>query len=72
MFIYCPSCKVPIEIEAVNCGIFRCGVYKVTGAQLDPHATQAVCENAVKANMIWGCGKPFSLETGTPEVCEYK
>lgn len=24
----CPHCGIPIQIEQVNCAIFRCGIYK--------------------------------------------
>ena len=29
--------------------------------QIDPHACKEVCDNLVKNNEIYGCGKPFKL-----------
>ena len=29
--------------------------------QIDPHASKEICDNLVKNNEIYGCGKPFKL-----------
>ena len=29
--------------------------------QIDPHACKEICDNLVKNNEIYGCGKPFKL-----------
>ncbi len=39
MTLSCPHCGIRIEIAEINCGIFRCGIYKTTGQQL-PHIYQ--------------------------------
>ena len=37
MLVCCPHCDTTIEIIELNCRIFRCGVLKSTGQQIDPH-----------------------------------
>jgi hypothetical protein len=75
MFIHCPHCDGSIEIVEFNCCIFRHGILKTTGEQIDPHANQSACEYFVENNLIYGCGKPFRVllsgETWTAEVCDY-
>jgi len=57
----CPNCNMLVHIEEINCAIFRHGIYKSTGEQLYPHLSKVKCEQLVKENLIWGCGKPFKL-----------
>jgi hypothetical protein len=74
----CPHCQqhIIVEIEQVNCAIFRHGVLKTTGQQMDPHAPKAQCDLLAAEGAIWGCGKPFRLvlqEDGkfSLHICEY-
>ena len=77
--VECPHCSLLIEVERkeINCGIFRHGIYKSNLKQIDPHASRYVCDELVKANLIFGCGKPFRLSrdpiTGIykAEICDY-
>ena len=55
----CPNCNIDIIIVEVNCGLFVCGVSKFTFAQINPHLSQVECEQLVKNDSIYGCGKPF-------------
>lgn len=64
----CPHCGITIEVVALNCGIFRCGIYKKTGVQIDPHLSKEECD---KIKDIWGCGKPFQYINGKLEPCLY-
>lgn len=57
----CPHCIEYVIIEKLNCGIFRHGVIKTTGKQIDPHASKEICDNLFKKNVIYGCGKPFKI-----------
>jgi hypothetical protein len=57
----CPSCSEPIIISKVKCGIFRHGVYKNTGKQINPHSNEERCNYLVMNNKIWGCGRPFRI-----------
>jgi hypothetical protein len=59
----CPQCgeMVYIRIKDFNCRIFRHGVYKSTRKQIDSHSTKEQCDELVKNDLIWGCGKPFKL-----------
>ena len=61
MIIICPHCKEYIEIEQINCGIFRHGVIKANGIQVDPHSSEELCNFYIKNNKIFGCGKPFKI-----------
>ena len=63
MFLTCPNCGVSIVIESVNCGIFRCGVYKLSKQQIDPHAAKETVERLLANGEIYGCGQPFQLLT---------
>ena len=77
----CPHCQEPVLVERdqVNCAIFRHGVFKTTGQQMDPHAPKAHCDQVAAEGAIWGCGKPFRLVLDTKakdgtfsaQICEY-
>lgn len=77
--IECPHCKEMVIIEKLNCGIFRHGIFKQSGKQMDPHAPKEICDQYIKNKQIYGCGKPFRIvvleESGTAtvqvETCEY-
>ena len=58
MFVDCPHCGVSIEIEALNCAIFRCGVYKIDiNKSINPHAPKAECDELKEKDLIYGCGR---------------
>ena len=63
IYVSCPHCDnlVEINISEINCAIFRHGIYKKNMLQIDPHASKEECDNLVKNNEIYGCGKPFKL-----------
>ncbi len=61
ILVHCPHCSQLIEIESINCAIFRCGIYRTTGQQVSPHAPKAECDRLAAEQQIWGCGKPFRL-----------
>ncbi len=67
IFLSCPHCGGMVEIEQINCGIFRHGIYK-SGEQIPPHDPQKDY-----GETIWGCGKPFKYESNTNNlvICEY-
>ena len=75
--VFCPylDCNISIEIVEINCTIFRCGIYKKNGRQIDPHLPKDQCEQLKKEDKIWGCGRPFQLinTNGMYNVikCEY-
>ena len=77
IIINCPSCNATILIDKseINCKIFRHGVMKESGKQIDPHLSKDNCDKLVKDNRIYGCGKPFKLEFNGFEWqamhCEY-
>jgi hypothetical protein len=72
MFVVCPHCNGTIEIIEMNCRIFRHGVIKATGKQIDPHASKSVCDDLFEKGLIDGCGKPFVITlSGGVEICDY-
>jgi hypothetical protein len=69
--IQCPHCGIFIEVVEINCSIFRCGIYKRDFNQINPHMSKPECDNLVKENSIYGCGKPFKLVNQVPVECDY-
>lgn len=61
IYLTCPQCGGTIQVEKLNCGIFRHGFFKKTKKQIPPHATLKQCQEYVKKGLIWGCGKPFQV-----------
>jgi hypothetical protein len=73
--LICPHCKEFIIIQKINCGIFRHGIFKKNGKQIDPHMSKDQCEYYIKNNSIYGCGKPFKIINNNKkletEICDY-
>ncbi len=73
--VECPHCKDSILIEELNCRIFRHGILKHNGVQMNPHSPKDLCDHYVKNDMIYGCGKPFLIKGNAPnlivEICDY-
>jgi hypothetical protein len=65
----CPHCHIGIEIAEVNCGIFRCGIYKDTYLQIPPHLPEPEC--IALRDRIFGCSRPFRILHGKLEKCDY-
>ena len=42
--VTCPHCGQESEVEAVNCGIYRCGHYYDNGELLNPHLSKEECD----------------------------
>ena len=59
--INCPHCDQLIEIEALNCRIFRCGMFKLTLQQIEPHMAKDQCKELFEKGLIYGCGQPFQI-----------
>jgi hypothetical protein len=73
--ITCPTCNEYIVIEKLNCGIFRHGILKETGKQMDPHLCKEKCDELIEKGLIYGCGHPFQIlnENGVWKIqsCAY-
>lgn len=73
--ISCPHCSLYVEVIALNCRIFRCGIIKETMKQIDPHLPKEQCDELVKGDLIFGCGKPFrvdgTIENPEVSICDY-
>ena len=66
-----PDCNISIEIIEINCAIFRCGICKTSGQQINPHLQKEECDKLKKEDKIWGCGRPFQLIDGKLVPCDY-
>lgn len=72
--IECPHCGqyIIVQKNEINCKIFRCGIFKQTGQQINPHETKDKCDMYYSNNLIYGCGKPFKLNDNLEvEICGY-
>lgn len=65
IYVSCPHCNnlVLIYKNEINCAIFRHGIMKADLKQIDPHLCKANCDKLASEGLIYGCGKPFKLET---------
>lgn len=59
----CPHCDmlILVGINEINCKIFRHGMLKRSGQQVNPHLKQDECERLVHNKQVYGCCKPFEL-----------
>ena len=73
--VICPHCNEYLIINELNCCIFRHGIFKHTGEQMNPHASKQECDELKKNDLIFGCGKPFQItfhgENMVVEICDY-
>lgn len=73
--LICPHCNEYIIIEKINCGIFRHGIFKNNGQQIDAHSSKNDCDNYIVNDLIYGCGKPFRIIMDNNifkiEICDY-
>ena len=73
----CPHCKGELIVDKkhLNCLIFRHGILKTNGQQINPHLNKQQCDLLFSTNKIWGCGKPFQLviinKEYVPIICDY-
>ena len=69
----CPHCNISIIVmkNEMNCRIFRCGEYKKTRQPIPPHLPKNLCDELVKNDLIYGCGKPFIFKNDKLEICDY-
>ena len=71
MLAVCPHCDCLVEIEAMNCGIFRHAVFKHNGQPVPPHASLQDCEVWLRMDIVYGCGKPFQWNGQEMVKCGY-
>ena len=67
----CPHCDGLFIVDQLNCGIFRHGISKKTGYQIDSHTPKEECDRMIRENLIIGCGKPFKWNGTQFIVCDY-
>lgn len=63
ILIQCPHCMQYMELikNEINCAIYRHGMFKINGQQIDPHLSKELCDKLIEDQLIYGCGKPFQL-----------
>ncbi len=75
IILKCPHCDSFMEILQLNCKIFRHGILRSNGKQIDPHSPKELCDYYIKHDKIYGCGKPFRIEKNGEEyiaiICDY-
>jgi len=75
IIIICPNCQQFVEILQINCAIFRHGIFKISGQQMDPHTPKPQCDQYIQDELIYGCGKPFRVVVKDDqlfaEICDY-
>ena len=73
--VKCPHCDLFMVIEQLNCRIFRHGILRSNGKQINPHSSKEMCDYYIANERIYGCGKPFRIEkngdTYIPVICGY-
>jgi hypothetical protein len=74
LIVECPHCfdQIIIYKNEINCRIFRHGIYKNTGMNMNPHENKNECDRLYANDEIYGCGKPFKIDNDDkPVICEY-
>lgn len=73
----CPHCHILfiVNINDINCGIFRHAVYKNTLEPINQHETKVNCEKLINDKLVYGCAKPFQIikndDIYTISICDY-
>ena len=65
LVVMCPHCQELVLIEKLNCCIFRHGIFKQNGEQINAHASKDLCDFYIQNDLILGCGKPFQIILNT-------
>lgn len=78
IYLTCPHCNDGIEINLneINCKIYRHGVYKNNYQQIDPHMKKETIDELKEKDSIFGCGRPFEIIKSQENewklvVCDY-
>jgi hypothetical protein len=68
----CPHCDGTVQVNEneVNCQIFRHGIMKSDGTQVNPHLSKEQCEQLFDQDLVHGCCKPFRLIRGSNGIVE--
>ena len=73
--VKCPHCDLFMVIEQLNCRIFRHGILRSNGKQINPHSSKEMCDYYIANERIYGCGQPFRLENINSNlvavICDY-
>ena len=74
----CPHCltDILVNINELNCKIFRHAIYKTNFEQVNPHLCQKDCEFLLSNDLVYGCCKPIEIITKDDKqyaiICNYK
>ena len=61
----CPNCLIRIELEKINCGILRCGIYQLKNKkwkQLPKHGSESRIKEIFMNHQTIGCGKSLKYD----------
>lgn len=61
-----PRCNLLMIVEDSE---IKCNIFKTTLEQINPHAEE--CKWYIEQDIIYGCGKPFTIVDGTAIKCCY-
>ena len=61
IFVSCPYCDGTVEINETNKMYFRHGIFKSTGMPMQSEIKDDICNQIIKSNAIYGCGKKFII-----------
>lgn len=69
----CPHCAggITVDRSQIHCTVFRHGVWRQTGRQIDAHTPKEECDRLAREQLIRGCGKPFVFDGSTVRKCDY-
>ena len=59
----CCHCDVAfmVNINEMNCRIFRHAIYKDTLQQVNQHLPKIECDRLFQSGLVYGCCKPFQI-----------
>jgi len=72
--INCPHCNdlILINSNAIKCKKFLHAIYKKTQTNVNPHSIKEKCEQLIKDDLIYGCGKPFYYDGNLLKIIKYE
>jgi hypothetical protein len=77
IMLECPHCNIPfiVNINEINCAIFRHAVFKTNMKPINPHESESKCNELIEKNLIYGCTKPFKIiiidNKYITQICDY-
>jgi hypothetical protein len=69
----CPHCGGAVEVSRadLNCRVFRHGTNVISGHPINPHTSEAECEQLRASGQVRGCARPFLFDGVEAIACGY-